>query len=306
LKGIVILVKKEMTMTNLLVELSNALADAANQAGESTVLVNARRRLPASGVAFSEDLILTANHVVERDDDINISLPDGTEIPVTVAGRDRGSDLALLKLERAAAVPAEMAKAPARIGQIVLALGRPSTDGIQASLGTVSAITGPLRTRHGGAIERFIRTDSIPYPGFSGGPLVAPDGMVLGINTSGLTRGSAITIPADIASKTAETLAEHGHIRRGFLGIRSQLVEIPSEEGEQTTGLLVVGVEKGSPAAKGGLLVGDILVGVSGTTVSHHDELFALLTGEVVGKSTPIDVIRGGQPQTVTVVVGER
>jgi S1-C subfamily serine protease len=306
LKGIVILVKKEMTMTNLLVELSNALADAANQAGESTVLVNARRRIPASGVAFSKDLILTANHVVERDDDINIALPDGTEIPATVAGRDRGSDLALLKLESAAATPAEMKKSPARIGQIVLALGRPSADGIQASLGTVSAITGPLRTRHGGAIERFIRTDSIPYPGFSGGPLVAPDGTVLGINTSGLTRGSAITIPADIASKTAETLAEHGHIRRGYLGIRSQLVELPSGEEEQITGLLVVGVEKGSPAAKGGLLVGDILVGVSGTAVSHHDELFALLTGEVVGKSTPIDVIRGGQPQTVNVVVGER
>jgi S1-C subfamily serine protease len=305
-KDIVILVKKEMTMTNLLVELSDALADAAKQAGESTVLVNARRRIPASGVAYRKDLILTANHLVERDDDINIALPDGTEIPATVAGRDRGSDLALLKLESAAAAPATAAKSPARVGQIALALGRPSSDGIQASLGVVSAISGPLRTRHGGVIERFIRTDSIPYPGFSGGPLAASDGTVLGINTSGLTRSAAITIPAEIAWKTAETLAEHGHIRRGYLGIRSQLVEIPSKEGEQATGLLVVGVEKDSPAATGGIIVGDILVAVSGAVVSHHDELFALLTGEVVGKSTVIDVLRGGQPQTMNVVIGER
>jgi S1-C subfamily serine protease len=293
-----------MTMTNLLVEFSDALADAAEQVGKSTVLVDARRRIPASGIAYHADLILTANHVVERDEGINITLPDGKTLTAAVAGRDRGSDLAVLKLESASAVPASMSQSPARVGQIVMALGRPSPEGIQASLGMVSAITGPLRTHHGGVIERFIRTDTIPYPGFSGGPLVAPDGTVLGINTSGLTRSAAITIPVEIAWKTAETLAEHGHIRRGYLGIRSQLVEAPSEV--QDYGLLVVGVEKGSPAAKGGLMVGDILVGVSGTPVTHHDELFALLTGEVVGKSTPIKVLRGGQPETINVVVGER
>jgi len=296
---------------NILTDLSNALAEAAERAGASTVLVNARRRMPASGIVYTNDLILTANHVVERDEDISVALPDGSELPATIAGRDPSSDLVLLKLEDAAGTPAEPAKTPARVGQIALALGRPSKAGIEASLGTVSAIGGPFRTHHGGIIERYLRTDSIPYPGFSGGPLVAADSMVLGLNTSGLTRGAAITIPADIAWGVAETLSRHGHIRRGYLGIRSQAVKIPADaqkaiQREQASGLLVMGVEDGSPAVVGGLMVGDILVGVSGSPVLNHDELFARLTGEVIGISTPIDILRGGQPQTVDVVIGER
>lgn len=295
----------------ILVELSDALADAAEKAGQATVLVNARRRMPASGIAYAADLILTADHVVEREEDIKVILADGTEVPAKVAGRDAGSDLALLKLERAVATVAEPSKSPARLGQIALVLGRPSPAGIEASLGTVSAIGGPIRTGRGGMLERYIRTDSISYPGFSGGPLVAADGTVLGVNTSGLANGAAVTIPADIAWKIAETLTRHGRIKRGYLGIRSQTVELPEVsqkalQREQATGLLIVGVEEGSPAARGGLIVGDILLAVAGAPVLHHDELFARLNGDVAGKSTPIEILRGGQPQTLNVQVGER
>jgi S1-C subfamily serine protease len=160
-------------------------------------------------------------------------------------------------------------------------------------------------------LERYIRTDSISYPGFSGGPLVAADGSVLGVNTSGLANGAAITIPADIAWKIAETLVKHGRVKRGYLGIRSQTVEISEASQkalrrEQGSGLLVVGVENDSPASQGGFIVGDILVAVASKPVLHHDELFTRLTGEVVGKSTPIEILRGGQPQTLNVAVGER
>jgi len=296
---------------NVLVELSDALADAAEKTGKATVLVNARRRMPASGIAYAADLILTADHVIEREEDITVTLDGGTEVSARVAGRDGGSDLAVLKLERAVGTVAEATKTPARLGQIALALARPSPDGIEASLGTVSAIGGPVRTARGGMLERYIRTDSISYPGFSGGPLVAADGTVLGVNTSGLGRGAAITIPADIAWKVAETLAKNGHIKRGYLGIRSQTVELPSVsqkalKREQATGLLVVSVENDSPASKGGLIVGDILVAVAGVSVLHHDELFTRLSSDVVGKSTPIEILRGGQPQTLNVLIGER
>jgi S1-C subfamily serine protease len=296
---------------NILVELSEALADAADHAGKSTVLVNARRRLPASGIVFASDLVLTADHVVERDEDLRIVLADNSELSARLAGRDPGSDLAVLILERGAGMVAEPAKSPARIGQLVLALGRPSAEGIQASLGTVSALGGPVRTGRGAMLEGYIRTDGIPYPGFSGGPLVAADGTILGVNTSGLAHGAALTIPTAIAWKVADVLAKHGHIGRGYLGIRSQTVEIPSAaqralKREQATGLLVVGVENDSPAAKGGLMVGDILAAVSGAPVLHHDELFGRLSGELVGKSTPVEILRGGQPQTVNVVIGER
>ena len=197
------------------------------------------------------------------------------------------------------------------LGQIALALGRPSPDGIEASLGTVSAIGGPIRTGRGGMLERYLRTDSISYPGFSGGPLVAADGTILGLNTSGLANGAAVTVPADIAWRIADTLVQHGRIRRGYLGIRSQAVDLPEAsqkalKREQAVGLLIMGIEKESPAAKGGLIVGDILVGVAGEPILHHDELFARLNGEVVGKSTPIDILRGGQPQTLHVLIGEK
>ena len=295
----------------ILVELSEALAAAAESAGKATVLVNARRRMPASGIAYTADLILTADHVIEREEDITVTLADGTQVSAKVAGRDADSDLAVLKLERAAAQAAEVSKSPARLGQIALVLGRPSTNGIEASLGTVSAIGGPIRTGRGGMLEKYIRTDGISYPGFSGGPLVAADGTVLGINTSGLANGAALTIPADVAWRIAETLAKRGRVKHGYLGIRSQAVEIPNFtqkalQRAQASGLLVVSVEKDSPASRGGLMVGDILVSVAGLPILHHDELFARLSGDVVGKSEALEILRGGQPQTLNVLIGER
>jgi S1-C subfamily serine protease len=295
----------------VLVELSDALADAAELAGKSTVLVNARRRMPASGIVITPDLVLTAEHVIEKNEDITVVLGDGTDVSAKVAGRDAGTDLAVLKLGRSVETMAEVTKSPARLGQIALALARPSRDGIEASLGTVSAIGGPIQTGRGGMLERYYRTDSISYPGFSGGPLVAADGTILGLNTSGLSNGAAITIPADLAWSTAEILARHGQIKRGYLGIRSQAVELPSASQDaikrkQATGLLIMSVEKNSPAAQAGLMVGDILVAVDGRPILHHDELFARLNGDVVGRATPIEILRGGRPETVSIVIGER
>lgn len=296
-------------MSNVLVELSNAMAEAAEKVGASTVMVNARRRMPATGIAYSTDLILTANHVVEREEGITVTLSDGTEVPATVAGRDHGTDLALLRLESPKAKPAETVK-EAKVGQLVLALGRPSEAGIEASLGVVSVVGGPVHTRHG-AIDKYIRTDTTPFPGFSGGPLADAEGRVLGLNTSGLGHGVSITIPADLAWKVAEQLAKHGSVQRGYLGVRSQGVEIPATaqkalKREQAAGLLLVGVESDSPAEIAGLMVGDIIVAIDGQPVSNHDELLARLSSDVIDKSTPVEVLRGGQPQNVNVKIGTR
>lgn len=296
---------------NPLVELSDAMAGAVSQAGAATVTVNARRRMPASGIGYASDLVLTADHVVERDEDIHVILPDGSEINASVAGRDPGSDLALLRLNQAGVLVSTKAPQDARVGQIVLALGRPSSAGIEASLGVVSAVNGPVRTRRGGLLERYLRTDTIPYPGFSGGPLIDVQGRVLGLNTSGLWRGMSLTIPVSLAWHVAETLAAHGHIRRGYLGVRSQPVSISPGQQEalgrkQESGLLLVSIERGSPAEAGGLIVGDIMVAVNNQQVNDPDELLALLTGSIVGKPADIQVLRGGQPASVTVTIGER
>jgi len=295
---------------NIFTELSDAMASAAELAGRFTMMVDARRRIPASGIAFAKDMILTADHVVERDEDIKVILGDGSEVTARLAGRDPGTDLAVLKLDSASAIPAEIAKIPARVGQFVLAIGRPSKNGIESSFGTINAIGGPVRTGRGGMLESYIKTDVVSYPGFSGGPLINGEGQVFGINTSGFGRG-AITIPADVAWKVADVLARYGKIKRGYLGIRSQTVNIPEESQKQLnrkqeTGLLIVGLEANSPAGNGGLMVGDILAGVAGEAIEHHDELFTRLSGEVVGKSTPLDVLRGGQLVIVNAVIGER
>lgn len=296
---------------NLFVEMSKAMAEAVSGAEAATVMVNGRRRMPSSGVAFTNDLVLTADHSVERDEDVSVVLFDGEEIAAEIAGRDPGSDLALLRLSGGKATPTKIATDEARVGEFVLALGRPKTSGIEASLGVVSAINGPVRTRRGGMIEKFIRTDAIPLPGFSGGPLVNADGKVLGINTSGLAHSMLLSIPVEVAWKTAETLAEHGSIKRGYLGIQSQQVDVPVDAQnalgrQQTSGLLLTHVEENSPAAKGGLMLGDIIVGMAGIPVGDHDTLLVAMSGDVVGKPTPVEVVRGGQKQIVDVTIGER
>jgi S1-C subfamily serine protease len=290
---------------------SQTLAGAVEKAGPSIVLVHGRRRIPSSGIAYQGDLVLTADHTVEREDDITILLPDGTKLPAEVAGRDPSSDLALLRLSENALKVAEVVQYDVRVGELVLALGRPSPHGVEASLGVVSAINGPVRTHRGGMIEKFIRTDAVPLPGFSGGPLVDAGGLIIGINTSGLAHGMLLTLPASVSWESARNLAEHGSVKRGFLGIRSQNVEIPEAgrevlDREQSAGLLVVHIEAESPSAEGGLMVGDIIVAISGNPVSDHDELAGQLVGDMVGQTVPVEVLRGGVLQTIEVTISER
>jgi S1-C subfamily serine protease len=158
-------------------------------------------------------------------------------------------------------------------------------------------------------LERYVQTDATPYPGFSGGPLINTEGAVLGIMALGLARGVALAVPSEVAWRVAGTLSEHGSVKRGYLGILSQPVHLPAAQRvglDQRGGLLVVGVEDDSPAGRGGMLLGDILVSLDATPVTDTDELQALLTGDTVGREVSVGVVRGGELQTLRVTVGER
>jgi S1-C subfamily serine protease len=297
-------------MATSLTEFSNGLTSAVEKGGASTVLVDARKRYPASGIALAEDLVLTADHVVTREDGIKVVLADGKSVEATIAGRDPGSDLTVLRLTEKVLKPAKTTDT-VKVGQLVLALGRPNSAGIQASWGIVTAISGPTRTFRGGMLDEFIQSETTPYPGFSGGPLINTEGEVLGLNTSGLTRGSSLTIPVKVAWRTGEVLAQHGTVKRGYLGVRTQPVEIPEAsrqalQREQSQGLLVLWLEEGGPAETGGLLVGDILVAIGGQSLEDADDLFSALGSNTVGQSMAVEVLRGGRPETVAVTVGER
>ena len=290
--------------------LSEGLAEAVERIGPSVVQVNGRRRRPASGVVYAAGKVLTASHVLEHEEDISVVTHDGRTLQAGFVGRDPSTDLAVLEVAELEGAVAEPATGGVRVGQLSLAVARSGREGLRASFGVVSALEGPPRTGRGARLERYVQTDATPYPGFSGGPLIDAEGAVLGITALGLARGVVLAVPAEVAWRVAGTLSERGSVKRGYLGILSQPVRLPSAQraglGDQWGGLLVVGVEDGSPAGKGGMLLGDILVSLNGTSVTDTDELQALLMGDTVGREVPVSVIRGGGLQTLHVSVGER
>ncbi len=296
-------------MAEVLQNLSNALADTVESAGMGVVRVEARRRIPASGIVWSADgVILTAHHVVERDENINIGLPGGKSISAKLVGRDPSTDLAVLRAEAGGLTPVAQASFDSlRVGHLVLALGRPGEQ-VLSTLGIVSALGENWRSPAGGSMDRFLQTDVTMYPGFSGGPLVDMAGQVIGLNTSGM-RGVNLTVPIPTLQRVISALLTHGRVRQGYLGVGVQPVRLPaalSQQIGQETGLLVASVEPDSPAEKGGLLLGDTLVALEGSPLRHMDDLMGLLGGDRVGKATTLRIIRGGQIQEARVTVGER
>ncbi|MEL6308743.1 MAG: trypsin-like peptidase domain-containing protein [Chloroflexota bacterium] len=311
---------------SVLKDLSDAMGAAVKAVSPSIVQVNARRRLPATGIVWSEDgVIVTSSHVVQRDEEITITLEDGSTHDAELIGRDNQNDLAVLKVTgEVSLTPANWGTEDAlKVGNLVLALGRPGEQ-VQATLGVVSALVeSPIegrerarkRRKRGGRrmmrmlVDGYIKTDVVMYPGFSGGPLISGDGAVFGMNTSGFGQGASLAVPVTTIRNTVSTLREHGKMKQGYLGVGVQPARLPeavAEELEQETGLLVVSVEADSPAAQANLLVGDILVAVDEESVEQLEELLALLTGTRVGKEIPVQIVRGGELRDVPVTIGER
>jgi len=205
-------------------------------------------------------------------------------------------------------VTAEIGDAAAlKVGHIVLALG----PGPSASWGVISALDGGWRTRRGGHIDPFVRLDLTFYPGFSGGPLVDVQGRVVGINTSGLSRHMQLAIPASTVTRVVDELLKKGHITRGYLGLGMQPVRLPEAltrglEPATDRGLIIVNVEPDGPAARAGLLIGDVLVVLAGVPVGDTDDVQAVLGPERVGSTVGATLVRAGAPLDVSITVGER
>jgi S1-C subfamily serine protease len=297
-------------MSEVLSGLSSALAGAVEAAGPSVVRVEGRERVPATGIVWSADgVILTAHHVLEQDQSIQVGLADGRSVRASLAGRDPTTDLAVLRAEASGLpVPAWASADSLHVGHLVLALGRPGHS-VMATLGVLSALGGSWRTPAGGQLDRYMQTDVVMYPGFSGGPLVDSSGQFVGLNTSALLRGTSMTVPASNLRQVTETLLAHGRVRRGYLGVGAQPVRLPpafAQQAGQETGLLLVSVEEASPAERGGLLLGDTIVGLDGQPTRHLDDLLGLLGSDRAGKALTVRIVRGGQMQDVQVTVGEQ
>ena len=302
----------EGTTSGLLAGLSNDLANAVETASISVVRVEARRGNASTGIIWTgRGHILTADHTIEREEGIPIGLGDGRSLTARLVARDPGTDLALLHVDATDLHVAERAAdAEARVGNIVLALGRPGQAGVMASLGIVSALGGPWRTARGGQIERYVRTDATLYPGFSGGPLVDAAGRVVAINSWTLSQGAGLAIPVETAARVADAL-EHGGVRRAYLGVSTQVVALPAAVraklgGTGDRGLMLTGVEADGPAEKSGLLIGDVLLEMDGAALHDTDTLLNQLSAARVGSQATFKLVRAGEIHEHAVTLGQR
>lgn len=297
-------------MSSIFPQLSEALAATVAAVEASLVRVEARRRVPASGLVWSADgVLLTAHHSIEDDNNIQVGFADGQTFPATLVGRDATTDLAVLRIAASNLIPPVWADCEAlRVGHLVLALGRPGRR-VQAAFGMLSRLGESWRTPGGSLIEPYVQPELTMYPGFSGGPLVNAYGQVIGLNTSGLLRGAPLTVPVVTLRRVAETLLTHGKIRRGYLGVSTQPVRLPQALREhlgQETGLLLTTVEPNSPAEQAGLLLGDTLIALDTTAVRHPDDLLACLSSDRIHTTMQVRLVRGGQFQELAIVIGER
>ena len=291
----------------MLTEFSNQLADAAAAAAPSVVQVQGRRRA-ASGVVYAEGTIVTTVQALGREDGLRVRGNEGDAVEAELAAWDPATSLALLKAPALAAPAIKVAQQQARVGHIALALARSWSNNLTASAGVVSIIGGPLRTGRRRAIDQVIRTTAPMHDGFAGGAFVDTSGALIGITTASTIRGLGVVIPSGIAWKTAQGLLEHGRTKSGYIGVAGQQVQLP--EGQRAEGrdeaVLVIAVNSDGPAAKAGVLVGDLILALDGQPITSPDDLLDLLTGDRVGKAATLRILRGGSAKELPVTVGER
>jgi len=299
-------------MADVLGQLSKDLADLVKNNDASIVRIEARRRLPATGLVWSADgLIVTADHVIDRRADpnkIGVGLAGGKSATAQLVGRDPSTDIAVLRVDAQLTAPQWGNSDDLSVGNLVLAVGRPGAD-VMATLGVVSAIAEGWQTRGGGKIDRYLQTDVLMYPGFSGGALLSADSRLFGMNTSALGRGVSLTIPTETLQRVVEMLVAHGRVKRGYLGVGVQDVQLPTALAQakgQASGVLLISVESDSPAEAVGLSLGDTLIALDGQPVRSVEELLGLLVGERVGQAVKVVFVRGGEVQEKTVTIAER
>lgn len=288
-------------MANELAALSNELAVVVERAGRAVVAVHARPRYSSSGVLWRPGIVVTAEHTIRREDEITITLPDGTNTAASLAGSDPGTDIAVLKIE-GGPPPVTRATADPVPGNLTLTIGRSEDSGVNATMGIISAVSGAWRTWRGGRLDRYIRLDLTLYPGSSGGVVVNVAGEALGIATSVLSRIAGLAIPATTIDRVVDEILARGRVSRGYLGVGLQPVELPDHH----KGLIVLSLEREGPAAKAGVLIGDILISLGGSAVTDTDDIQVVLESHAVGQPVQAVVSRGGVSQDVSIVVGER
>jgi S1-C subfamily serine protease len=299
-------------MSKELVELSNALAQATDRAAASVVAVHTERRGSSSGIVWRSGVLVTAEHALRRDEEIQVTLPNGRVGSATLAGRDPSTDIAVLKCAEAESAVTRFADAATlKPGSLTLVVGRTRASGPVAALGVVSLVAPERRTWTDASLAPYIRLDVGLQPTAVGGAVIDAHGDVVGLATPRFARFGAIAVPASVINKIADTLLKKGRIPRGYLGVGLQPVRLPDPLREtlrwnENTAAIVLEVHPDGPADKAGIVIGDILVSLAGQPITRLEDVQSHLAGDAIGKTLPVKFVRGGSIQEGSIVVAER
>ena len=295
---------------------SHAVVAATQRISPSVVNIEVRGPVRGSGSGFiftANGYIITNSHVVHNVSRIEVTLTGGRKFPADVVGDDPHTDIAVIRILEDHLSPALLGNSQSiQPGQLVVAIGNPY--GFQATVtaGVISALGRSLRSQTGRLIDGVIQTDAALNPGNSGGPLVNSRGEVIGVNTAIIqaAQGICFAIPINTAKFVAGELIRRGKIRRAFLGVAGQDVPVHQRlrryyNLSQEKGILIIGLEKNSPAADADLIEGDILIGLNGNPVSGIDDLHRLLTEESIGRPATLAILRGTERREAAIVPAE-
>jgi len=297
-------------LTNPLVSFSEQLASTVAQVGQSIVAVHARPRFDSSGVHWKNGVVVTADHTIRRDDDIQVTAPDGSKLSAELVGRDSGTDLAVLKVSGLTARVAERAAEIPTPGSVMLAVGR-SKDSVNAAFGVLSSISPASQTWRGGRLDQVVRLDIALHPAASGAAVVDAAGKLVGIATPVLSRVSVFAVPLATVERVVEALLAHGRIPRGYLGVGLQPVALPEHlrstmNLKAPTGLIVISVDQDAPAGQAGVTIGDVLLELGGRTIQEPEHVQDVLDSGSVGKKLQARLLRGGKLVELEITPGER
>jgi S1-C subfamily serine protease len=304
---------------------SQAVVRAAEKISPSVVFIEVRKtrsepragrhaRGSGSGFVFTPDgFILTNSHVVHGADKVTATLSDGRSFDATIVGDDPSADLAVVRISAGRLPAAPLGDSEKlRPGQLAIAIGNPYGFQYSVTAGVISALGRSLRSESGRLIDNVLQTDAALNPGNSGGPLVNSLGEVIGVNTAVIlpAQGLCFAVAINTAKFVAGQLIMHGRIRRAFLGVGGQNVTIPrflarAHKLATETGVLVISVEKQSPAERAGIAEGDVIVALDAAPVRHVDDLHKLLTDSRIGASCRLALLRRSQKIDLAVVPEE-
>jgi len=294
------------------IAISKALADATEKAAAHTVAVHGEARGSSSGVIWRAGLVVTAEHALRRNEEIQVTLPDGRVASAKLQGRDPSTDLALLHCEEARSAPLVLADAGEwKPGLLTLVVGRTRVSGPVAALGVVSLVAKERRLWGGAVIAPYVRLDVALQHIAVGGAVLGASGEVAGMATPKFSPAGALALPAATVNRVVDALLAEGHIPRGYWGVGLQPIRLPESLREtlgrrEKTAAMVLEVEPGGPAANAGVMIGDILMGVEGKPVARLEDVQAHLLGEQIGKAVTAEFLRGGQRHEVKIQIAER